>query len=121
MEEAAYLDDFQSSTLNLENLASRESDISSSGSILQEYDQSKPEPTLAAEVPEHSIVQTAPTYPTLTLTPQMLGDQFAGFEGTENHPRDASHLPSFVVSFQAYFLSVSNLSSFIAAFMFDCI
>ena len=104
MEEAAYLDDFQSSTPTLENLASKESDISSAGSILQEYDQSKPESTLASEGPQPSIIHTTPTYSTLGLVPQMLS-QFATFEGTENQPRDASRLPSFVVSPLPHFSS----------------
>ncbi|KAJ0989712.1 hypothetical protein J5N97_008068 [Dioscorea zingiberensis] len=96
VQEASYLDDLQSSALKSENLPSREADVSSGGSAVQECDQSKPKPTLATEVPRHSIVQTAPTYPTFDLTPQMLGGQFAAFEGTENQPRDASRFPSFV-------------------------
>lgn len=71
--------------------------ISSGGPDIQEYDQSKPESTLASEGPQHSVIHTTPTYSTLGLVPQMLS-QFATFEGTENQPRDASRLPSFVVS-----------------------
>ncbi|KAH7684175.1 hypothetical protein IHE45_05G227400 [Dioscorea alata] len=94
-EVAAYPEDPHSSTEKQENLPSMGAGISSGGPDVQEYDQSKPESTLASEGPQHSVIHTTPTYSTLGLVPQMLS-QFATFEGTENQPRDASRLPSFV-------------------------
>ncbi|KAH7684167.1 UBA-like protein [Dioscorea alata] len=95
-EVAAYPEDPHSSTEKQENLPSMGAGISSGGPDVQEYDQSKPESTLASEGPQHSVIHTTPTYSTLGLVPQMLS-QFATFEGTENQPRDASRLPSFVL------------------------
>ncbi|KAM0936518.1 putative GBF-interacting protein [Dioscorea sansibarensis] len=97
-EAAAYPEDPHSSTEKQENLSLMGAGISSGGPEVQEYDQSKPESTLASEGPQPSIIHTTPTYSTLGLVPQMLS-QFATFEGTENQPRDASRLPSFVHHF----------------------
>ncbi|KAJ0988207.1 hypothetical protein J5N97_006563 [Dioscorea zingiberensis] len=95
-QEAAYSEDPHSPTQKTENLSSGDADISSEAPEVQDYDQSKPESTLAPEGPLHSVIHTTPTYSTLGLVPQVVS-QFATFEGPENQPRDASRLPSFVV------------------------
>ncbi|KAJ6839306.1 GBF-interacting protein 1-like [Iris pallida] len=71
-------------------------DISSSMPI-PEYDQVKPEAALAQEGSQYSVVHTAPTYSNFGLVPQILGNQFATFDGAEPQARDATSIPSFVV------------------------
>ena len=90
-----------------EHLTSREPDISSSIPTPSEYDQSKTEAASAPDGSQYSVVHTAPTYSNFGLVPPMLGNQFATFEGAEPQARDATHTPSFLVSFIFSVLCIS--------------
>lgn len=81
-----------------ENVSPGEADVPSSFSPGPEFDQSKSEAVLPTGGPQYSVVHTAPNYSAFGLMPPMLGSQFAPFESSETQARDASRLPSFVVS-----------------------
>lgn len=78
-----------------ESLISGEGDVSSS--VVPEYSESKQETDLTPEGHQYSLVHTSPNY-SFGIMPPMVGSQVAPFESTEAQARDASHLPSFVVS-----------------------
>ncbi|ONK79339.1 uncharacterized protein A4U43_C01F5360 [Asparagus officinalis] len=87
----------QPSTEMPENLTSEEPDSSSSTPAPPEFNQSKAEAAPNLESSQYSVVHTSPTYSNFGLVPQMLGNQFAAVESSESQPRDANHIPSFLV------------------------
>ncbi|KAJ6832300.1 GBF-interacting protein 1-like [Iris pallida] len=95
--ETDYADQPQSVPQMPELLSSREPEISSSVPTEPEYDQLKPEVSVAQEGSQYSVVHTAPTYSNFGFVPQILGNQFTTFEGAEPQARDATRIPSFVV------------------------
>ncbi|KAJ6824682.1 GBF-interacting protein 1-like [Iris pallida] len=112
-EEPEYADQPQSAPQMPELVSSREPDTSSSIPTSPEYDQVKPpEATVAQEGPQYSVVHTAPIYSNFGLVPQILGNQFATFDGSEPQACDGTRIPSFVVQ-QPFDPSTSYYTSMI--------
>lgn len=67
-------------------------------SAVTEYnEEAKQDNSLLPGGPQYSMVHTSPNY-NFGFVPPMIGNQFAAFENYESQARDASRLPSFVVS-----------------------
>jgi len=117
--EVEYPDQQQSLTQMPESQPSGEVVVSSGTSAAPEYEQPKSEAPLVSEGPQYSVVHT-PTYSAIGLIPPMLGSQFAPFESTETQGRDATRLPSFMVSsyspvltYKYYFIKLGKLFGYI--------
>ncbi|CAL9125371.1 GBF-interacting protein 1-like [Musa acuminata AAA Group] len=94
-----------------DNYSSNEAGIPSSISAAAEYDQSQKEAALVPEGLQNSVVQSAPSYPSLGLVPQVLGNQLGQFESSEHQAQDTSRFPSFLVQ-QTYDPSTSYYTPF---------
>lgn len=70
--------------------------VSDSTSLAAEYNQPNQEVSLAPEVPQNFVVESAPSYPPEGLVLQ-LGSQLAPVETSEPQALDTSHLPSLLV------------------------
>ncbi|KAG6536158.1 hypothetical protein ZIOFF_001207 [Zingiber officinale] len=84
--------------------------VSNSASLAAEYNQPNQEISLAPEVPQNFVVESAPSYPPEGLVLQ-LGSQLAPVETSEPQALDTSHLPSLLVR-QSYDPSASYYTSF---------
>lgn len=80
-----------------DNYSSNEAGIPSSISAAAEYDQSQKDAALVPDGLQNSVVQSAPSYPSLGLVPQVLGNQLGQFESSEHQAQDTSRFPSFLV------------------------
>ncbi|CAL9104512.1 unnamed protein product [Musa textilis] len=94
-----------------DNYSSNEAGIPSSISAAAEYDQSQKEAALVPDGLQNSVVQSAPSYPSLGLVPQVLGNQLGQFESSEHQAQDTSRFPSFLVQ-QTYDPSTSYYTPF---------
>ncbi|XP_020102847.1 GBF-interacting protein 1-like isoform X1 [Ananas comosus] len=97
VEETEALDHEQSPTEMPENI-SREVEKSSSTNETEEADQSKEAAALPPEASHHPLLQTAPSYSTYGLVPQMLGNQFGSFETSDSQAHDTNRIPNIMAS-----------------------
>lgn len=80
-----------------DSYSTKEAGVSASKSAAAEYDQSKQQANVSPEGPQNLVIQSAPSYPSLGMAPQVLGSQFSPFENSEPQARDSSRLPNFLV------------------------
>lgn len=106
VKEASFAERPQSPEHEPDSYSTKETDVSTSMPAAVEYDQSKQEAGLTAEVPQNLVVQSASSYPPIGLVPH-LGSQFAPFETSEPQARDATRLPGLLVHCHSCLFSVS--------------
>lgn len=95
----------QSPTHIPENLSPSGGDLSSS--TIQEYNELKQETGLPSGGNTNSVAQTSSSYSFGLISP-VVGSQIAAVENSDSQGRDASRLPSFVVSTQLSALLYAN-------------
>lgn len=106
VEETEALDHEQSPTEMPENI-SREVEKSSSTNETEEADQSKEAAALPPEGSQYPLLQTAPSYSTYGLVPQMLGNQFGSFETSDSQAHDTNRIPNIMVCLQFHITNYS--------------
>ncbi|RWW15718.1 hypothetical protein GW17_00020427 [Ensete ventricosum] len=80
-----------------DSYSTKEAGVSVSKSAAVEYDQSKQQANVSPEGPQNLVIQSATSYPSLGMAPQVLGSQFSPFENSEPQARDSSRLPNFLL------------------------
>ncbi|URD92625.1 hypothetical protein MUK42_01212 [Musa troglodytarum] len=110
-QEADSPDHHQSPEQVPDSYSTKEAGVSASKSDAAEYDQSKQQANVSPEGPQNLVIQSAPSYPSLGMAPQVLGSQFSPFENSEPQARDSSRLPNFLVH-QPYDPSTSYYTPF---------
>ncbi|URD92626.1 hypothetical protein MUK42_01212 [Musa troglodytarum] len=107
-QEADSPDHHQSPEQVPDSYSTKEAGVSASKSDAAEYDQSKQQANVSPEGPQNLVIQSAPSYPSLGMAPQVLGSQFSPFENSEPQARDSSRLPNFLNTNSAVLSTVGS-------------
>jgi len=91
------------------------SEVDGSSSAIQEYNESKQDTALPSGGHQYSGVLTSPNY-SFGFVPPVLGTQLTQFDNSESQTRDASRLPSFIVSLLPIFLIFISLFNSLCLF-----